>query len=131
MAQEIMRPSVTIIARFIDEVRMLTRFGICLAITVVSALVSLGFSVAAILNQTGSARTLALYAAARSLALTAISFVPLRSGSVAWLEAGAVGMIIVQSCDAAIGVVIKDRLKTIGPAATAVANLVALVSLLS
>jgi hypothetical protein len=115
----------------IDEVKMLTSFGICLMMTVISAFVSLGFSVAAFVNHTGNARTLALYAGARSLAFAIISVVPLESGSVAWLEASAVGMIIVQSCDAAIGVVIKDRLKTIGPAATAVANLVALAALLA
>ncbi len=110
---------------------MLTRFGICVMITVISAFVSLGFSVAACVNHTGTARILALYAGARSLALAIISLVPLASGSVAWLEATAAGMIIVQACDAVIGGVVKDKLKTIGPAATAAANLLALVWLWS
>jgi hypothetical protein len=35
-------------------------------------------------------------------------------------------MIIVQAFDAAIGLTIKDRMKTFGPAGTAVANLAAL-----
>jgi hypothetical protein len=36
-------------------------------------------------------------------------------------------MIIVQACDAGIGVAIKDRMKTFGPAGTAVLNLAALI----
>jgi hypothetical protein len=40
-------------------------------------------------------------------------------------------MIIVQICDAAIGVVIGDRMKTFGPAGTALLNLAAVVWLLS
>jgi hypothetical protein len=106
---------------------MPTKFGLCLMTTIVSAFVSLGFSIAAVVIKEGDARTLALYAGARSLALAMISVVPIASGSAAWLVASAVGMIIVQSCDAAIGVTIKDRLKTIGPAATAIINLVALI----
>jgi hypothetical protein len=40
-------------------------------------------------------------------------------------------MIIVQICDAAIGAVIKDRMKTFGPAGTALLNLAAVIWLLS
>jgi hypothetical protein len=36
-------------------------------------------------------------------------------------------MIIVQVCDAVIGTTIKDRMKTFGPAGTALLNLVALI----
>jgi hypothetical protein len=39
-------------------------------------------------------------------------------------------MIIVQFCDAAIGVVIEDRMKTFGPAGTALLNLAAVIWLL-
>jgi hypothetical protein len=42
----------------------------------------------------------------------------------------ALAMVIVQAVDAIIGVRIHDRLKTIGPAATSLANAVALIWLL-
>jgi hypothetical protein len=40
-------------------------------------------------------------------------------------------MIIVQAGDAGIGMIIKDRMKTFGPAGTALLNLAALIWLLS
>jgi hypothetical protein len=39
-------------------------------------------------------------------------------------------MIIVQACDAVIGTMIKDRMKTFGPAGTALLNLVAVIWLI-
>jgi hypothetical protein len=39
-------------------------------------------------------------------------------------------MIIVQACDAVIGATIKDRMKTFGPAGTALLNLVAVIWLI-
>jgi hypothetical protein len=108
----------------------MTKFSVCLAITILSAFVSLGFSIAAVLKGQGQTRTIALYAAARSLSLALISLVPSMTGSEAWLQAVAVGMIVVQACDAAIGVSIHDRMKTYGPAGTAIANAIALVWLL-
>jgi hypothetical protein len=39
-------------------------------------------------------------------------------------------MIIVQACDAVIGTAIKDRMKTFGPAATALLNLAAVIWLI-
>jgi hypothetical protein len=110
---------------------LLTRFTICSTITLISALVSLGFSIAAVMNHTGEARTMALYASARSFAFTIVSAVPFLTGSVAWLEASAVGMIVVQLCDAGIGIITRDRTKTFGPAATAIVNFVALLWLLT
>jgi hypothetical protein len=64
------------------------------------------------------------------VALVIASAVPFLTGSTPWLEAIACSMIIVQICDAGIGAVIKDRMKTLGPAGTAVLNLAALVWLL-
>jgi hypothetical protein len=101
-------------------------FITCAAITAISAFISLGYSLAAARNALGGARTLALYACARSVSFAVLSIVPFVNGSTQWLEAVAVGMIVVQACDAAIGVVIKDRMKTFGPAGTAIANLAAL-----
>jgi hypothetical protein len=71
-----------------------------------------------------------MYASARSLALAATAVVALFARSSTFLEAIALAMVIVQALDAIIGVGIHDRLKTIGPAATSLANAVALIWLL-
>lgn len=110
---------------------MTNNFLICAVMTSISAVISLGFSIAAVAGTTGSARTLSLYNCARSLALTVISLGAFVSGSGSWLQAAAVAMIVVQGCDAVIGVIIKDAMKTFGPAGTALANLAALAWLLS
>ena len=49
--------------------RMTLPFLVCAAVTAISAIVSLGFSIAAVLKADGEAKTIALYACARSLAL--------------------------------------------------------------
>lgn len=101
-------------------------FLACAVVTMVSALVSLGFSVASVPGTTGQTRALALYTCARSVAFATIAAVPLLTGSATWLYAVASGMIVLQGCDALIGVTIKDAMKTFGPAGTALANLAAL-----
>ncbi len=106
-------------------------FTACAMVTMTSAIVSLGFSIVALRSVSGEARTLALYASARSLALVIVSILAFPVGATAWLEAVAWCMIIVQACDAAVGITIGDRLKTFGPAATALLNLAALTWLLS
>jgi hypothetical protein len=110
---------------------MTTAFLVCATVTAVNAFVSLGFSIASVASANGETRTLALYACARSIAFALISVVPLATGWKLWLEAVAVGMIILQVLDAGVGVAIRDRMKTLGPAAIAVANLAALVWLVS
>jgi len=105
-------------------------FILCASVTLISAVVSLGFSIAAAVTGSGAARTMALYACARSVALSIASVVPILTGSVQWLLAVAWSMIIVQACDAVIGITIKDRMKTFGPAATAIFNLAAVIWLL-
>ena len=105
-------------------------FLFCALITAVSAAISLGFSIAAVFNTADEVRNVALYTCARSVALVIASAVPFLTGSTPWLEAIACSMIIVQICDAGIGAVIKDRMKTLGPAGTAVLNLAAVVWLL-
>jgi hypothetical protein len=106
-------------------------FILCAVITAVSAVISLGFSIAATFDTANEVRTMALYACARSLALALASAVPFFTGSTSWLQAIACCMIIVQVCDAGIGAAIKDRMKTFGPAGTALLNLAALIWLLS
>ena len=100
-------------------------FVFCASITAISAIISLVFSITAALGATDAARTMALYACARSTALAIASAVPLVTGSSGWLQAMAWSMIIVQACDAVIGGTIKDPMKTYGPAGTALLNLVA------
>ena len=106
---------------------MTVPFIVCASITAISAIISFGFSIAALLGLTGEARTIALYACARSLALVVVSAVPFLTGATQWLQAIAWSMIIVQACDAFIGLTIKDRMKTFGPAGIALLNLAALI----
>ena len=106
---------------------MTTPFLVCATVTAVSAFVSLGFSIASVSGTNGQTRTLALYTCARSIAFAIISVVPLATAWSLWLEAVAVGMIILQVLDAGVGVTIRDPKKTFGPAAMAAANLAALV----
>jgi hypothetical protein len=79
---------------------MTVSFIFCASITAISAVLSLGFSIEAALRATGTARTMALYACARSVALVIASAVPFPTGSTGWLQAMAWSMIIVQACDA-------------------------------
>ena len=109
---------------------MTVPFIFCASITAISAIISFGFSIAAALGATGTARTMALYACARSVALMIASAVPFLTGSTGWTEAIAWSMIIVQACDAVIGTTIKDRMKTFGPAGTALLNLAAVIWLI-
>jgi hypothetical protein len=105
-------------------------FIICASITAISAIISLGFSIAAALGANDNARTMALYACARSTALVIASAVPFFTRSTGWLQAIAWSMIIVQAGDAVIGGTIKDPMKTYGPAGTALLNLVAVIWLI-
>lgn len=109
---------------------MTTPFLICAAVTAVSAIISLGFSLSSVPNTDGRTRNLAFYTVARSTSFVVISIVPFFNHSNLWLEAATVGMIIVQTCDAFIGITI-NRMKTLGPAGTATVNLAALAWLLS
>src|SRR6476620_3922405 len=105
-------------------------FIFCASITAISLIISLGFSITAPLAATGTGRTMALYACARSTALVIASAVPFLTGSTGWLLAMAWSMIIVQACDAVIGGTINDPMKTYGPAVTALLNLVAVIWLI-
>lgn len=64
-----------------------------------------------------------MYALARSSALAIVATVVLVLQNHAWLEGIALAMVIVQAGDAIIGAVIRDRLKTIGPATFSLINL--------
>lgn len=102
----------------------------CAAVTVISSVVSVGYAIAGLRAATGEARVPSMYALARSVALMLVAAVALFAGSIGFLAAAALAMIIVQALDAVVGAGIPDRLKTIGPAATAALNLAALVWLI-
>jgi hypothetical protein len=110
---------------------MTNSFWVCAAVTVLSAAISAGFSIVAVANGDERQRTASYYACARSLALLISSLAPLVTWSIPWLEAVACTMILIQACDAAIGALSRDRMKTYGPAGMAALNLAALIWLLS
>jgi len=105
----------------------MTAFWICAGVTAASALVSLGFSAAAALSARHQARTDAAYVLPRSVALAAVSLVPLIGQTRSSLLTIALAMVIVQALDAVVGSTIRDRAKTFGPASISALNLVALV----
>jgi hypothetical protein len=111
---------------------MSVAFRRCASITTVSALVSLGYATAALRASSAASnagRTPSMYAFARSLALATTAVAASLERSVAGVEATALAMVLVQASDAVIGAVNRDRLKTYGPAATAVLNGAALIQL--
>ncbi len=108
----------------------MTAFWICAGVTAVSALVSLGFTTAAVLSVRHQARTNAMYTLSRSVSLAAVSLVPPISQTRYSLLTIALAMAIVQALDAIVGGIVRDRMKTFGPAALGATNLVALVWLL-
>src|SRR3979409_1496519 len=67
-------------------------FIVCASVTAISAIISLGFSIAAALGATDTARTIALYACARSTALMIGSAVPFLTGSNGWHVEGNIGV---------------------------------------
>ena len=109
---------------------MSVAYWICVAIAVISSYVSLGFSISGFRRASDAARTASMYAFARSLALAITASIATVAGSVLFVVAVTITMTAVQAADAGIGAIIRDRIKTIGPAATALANLAALLWLL-
>jgi hypothetical protein len=101
-----------------------TAFWICAGVTAASAFVSLGFSTAAVLSVRHE--TNAMYVLSRSVALAAVSLVSLISQTRSSLLTIALAMVIVQALDAVVGGIVRDRMKTFGPASLGALNLVAL-----
>ena len=101
-------------------------YWICAAVTAASAFVSLGFAIAALITSTQTSAVASRYAFVRSTALALGATVGLFAMSVPFLAGIALTMTLVQAGDASIGVSIRDRVKTIGPAITALINLAAL-----
>lgn len=110
---------------------MTIAFWICAAVTVVSSLVSAGYAVVGVRSAAEAARMPSEYALSRSIALVVVAISAMFVANVGFTAAAAIVMILVQAGDAIVGARARDRFKTIGPAATAVANAAALVWLLA
>ncbi|MCU1479425.1 MAG: hypothetical protein JWQ19_211 [Subtercola sp.] len=106
---------------------MTTAIWICSVLTIVSALVSLGYAAAGLRSASPSGRLPSSYALSRSMALVVVALAGPFTGNTGFIEAAAVCMICVQLLDAVIGGRSHDLLKTIGPAITAAVNATALV----
>ncbi len=98
-------------------------YWICAIFTLISACLSLGYSLSAVKVANVENGIATRYTLARSIGLVVISIVPLTGERHDWLVAAATAMIVVQAADALVGAGIKDRVKTFGPAATATINL--------
>ena len=106
-------------------------YYVCAIVTTISASVSLGFSIEALLKTSEkSGQINAMYAISRSLPLAVASIVPFFYHSNSYLIAIATLMIIIQAIDAVIGFLVKNRFKTIGPGLTAVFNFVCLLGII-
>ncbi len=99
----------------------------CAAITLISAVVSLGFSVEAIIKGKENNKINALYTSSRSVALLCVSIVPIFIFSKEIMIVTSVGMIIVQFLDGFVGIKIRNTFKTLGPFITAIVNCIVLV----
>ncbi|CAN5444719.1 hypothetical protein BH10PAT3_BH10PAT3_1560 [soil metagenome] len=106
-------------------------FWICALITLVSAMTSFGFSLNAFKTSVGESGINAMYTTARSLALVLASIAVFFNHSRSWLITVAVIMIIVQVADSVIGIKIHNKMKTFGPAITAIFNFIALIWLVN
>jgi hypothetical protein len=103
---------------------MTKRFWSCALVTLLSAGVSTGFSLAGLLGS-GSDDSFARYAASRSVALmlTVLIAIGVRSRmAIAFLG---IAMTVVQAFDGVIGALAHDPSKTYGPFAFAVLNALA------
>lgn len=90
-------------------------YYVCAGITLISAVLGVGFSIGAIVKEKGKDKENALYMFARSLALMGIAFVPvcIEAEKILIIITGA--MLLVQVIDGCIGIGIKSRMWTVGP----------------
>lgn len=83
--------------------------------TLISAVLGVCFSIGAVIKEKGNNRTNALYMFARSLALTCAAVIPVCRNAPAILFVATMAMLIVQIIDCIIGIVIKSKIRTVGP----------------
>lgn len=96
-------------------------------ITLLSALLGLCFSIGAVRSANRDSRTNALYLFARSLALAAGTAAPLCIYAPDILFVVTMAMLIVQITDCMIGVIMKRKMRVIGPFIMAVCHGICLV----
>ena len=101
----------------------MTSYWACAVFTAISATVSLMYSIASVRAHNDGVVLTARYGLVRSIALCAVAVVPLLEEREEWLVCAAVAMIAVQAGDAMVGVTLRDRFKTVGPAITSAVNL--------
>lgn len=94
--------------------------------TLISAALGVFFSIWAVIKEKGNSRTNALYMFARSLALTCASVIPVCRDASTILFIATMAMLIVQIVDCIIGIVIKSKMRTVGPFIMAVCHAVCL-----
>jgi hypothetical protein len=100
---------------------MTKRFWSCALMTLLSAGVSTGFSLAGVLGQ-GSDDSFARYAASRSVALLLTVLIAICVRSRMAIVFLGIAMTVVQAFDGVIGAVAHDPAKTYGPFVFAVLN---------
>jgi hypothetical protein len=103
-------------------------FLICAGMTMLSAAVSAGFSIAALMGR-GQGDIYAFYAAARSLPLAVVVLGLLWHRSGIGMATMALTMGLIQGCDAGVGLFTGDIGKIAGPAVLAVATLASALAL--
>ena len=96
-------------------------------ITLLSALLGLCFSIGAVRSANRDSRTNALYLFARSLALAAVTAAPFCIYAPDILFVVTMAMLIVQITDCMIGVIMKRKMRVIGPFIMAVCHGICLV----
>ncbi|MBW4061049.1 hypothetical protein HJC99_00545 [Candidatus Saccharibacteria bacterium] len=103
-------------------------FYACVAVTLVSALISFGFALAA-LGGSGDGRINAMYAGVRSLAILIMLLIVVSKRSKLGLITLAGVMILVQAGDSVVGGLNNQLIKTLGPACLAIVNTIVLIPL--
>lgn len=90
--------------------------------TLISAALGVFFSIGAVIKEKGNSRTNALY----MFALTCASVIPVCRNAPTILFVATMAMLIVQIVDCIIGIVIKSKMRTVGPFIMAVCHAVCL-----
>ena len=96
--------------------------------TLISAVLGVCFSIEAAIakTETSRSRANALYMFARSLALMCAAVIPICRNAPTILFVATMAMLIVQIVDCIIGIIIKSKMRTVGPLIMAVCHAVCL-----
>ena len=94
--------------------------------TLISAALGVCFSIGAVIAERETSRTNALYMFARSFALACVAIIPVCRNAPAILFVVTGIMLIVQLVDCIIGIIIKSKMRTVGPFIMAVCHAVCL-----